>query len=102
MTSSNNHSSEHIVPVSTYLIIGTSLLVLTGATTWIAFVDLGRFNAAVALTIATIKALLVILFFMHVKYAGERMTRAVVVSGFFFLAILMALSMADYLTRAWR
>jgi len=102
MASSNNHSGEHLVSVATYLTIGATLLVLTGLTTWIAFVDLGPFNAAVALTIATIKALLVILFFMHVKYAGERMTRAVVVSGFFFLAILMALSMADYLTRAWR
>ena len=78
------------------------MLVLTGLTTWIAFVDLGPFNAPVALTIATIKALLVILFFMHVKYAAERMTRAVVVSGFFFLMILIVLSLSDYLTRSWR
>ncbi len=102
MASSNNHSEEHIVSVGTYLVIGGTLLVLTVATTLIAFVDLGPFNAAVALTIATFKALLVILFFMHVKYAGERMTRSVVASGFFFLLILMALSIADYLTRAWR
>lgn len=96
------HESEHVVSRTTYLIIGTSLLVLTIATTLIAFVNLGPFNAAVALTIATFKALLVILFFMHVKYAGERMVRAVVVSGFFFLGILMVLAMTDYLTRSGR
>jgi len=95
-------SKEHTVSLGTYLLIGTTLLVLTVATTLIAFVNLGPFNAAVALTIATIKALLVILFFMHVKYTSEKMTGAVVVAGFFFLAILLALSMSDYLTRAWR
>jgi len=100
--SKTHASSEHTVSVGIYLLIGITLLILTGATTAIAFVNLGPFNAAVALTIATIKALLVILFFMHVKYTHEKMTRAVVVSGFFFLAILLALSMSDYMTRAWR
>ncbi len=98
----SNGPHEHIVSRTTYLIIGAILLVLTGATTGIAFINLGPFNAAVALTIAVIKALLVILFFMHVKYAGDKMTRAVVISGFFFLFILMILSMADYLTRVGR
>jgi cytochrome c oxidase subunit 4 len=65
-------------------------------------VNLGPFNPVVALLIATIKAILVILFFMHVKGASEKLTAAVVISGFFFLAILLALSMSDYLTRAWR
>jgi len=95
-------AKEHVVSVGTYLLIGATLLALTIATTLIAFVNLGPFNAAVALTIATFKALLVILFFMHVKYTHEKMTRAVIVSGFFFLAILLALSMSDYMTRAWR
>jgi cytochrome c oxidase subunit IV len=54
------------------------------------------------LLIATIKATLVILFFMHVKGASEKLTGAIVVSGFFFLLILISLSLADYLTRAWR
>jgi hypothetical protein len=57
---------------------------------------------SVALLIATIKATLVVLFFMHVKGASEKLTGAVVVSGFFFLAILISLSLADYLTRSWR
>jgi cytochrome c oxidase subunit 4 len=85
-----------------YLAIGAALLVLTATTVGAAFVNLGPFNPVVALLIATIKATLVILFFMHVKGASEKLTGAVVVSGFFFLAILISLSLADYLTRAWR
>ncbi len=85
-----------------YIAIGASLLVLTAITVFAAFVNLGPFNPVVALLIATIKATLVILFFMHVKGASERLTAAVVVSGFFFLAILISLSLADYLTRSWR
>jgi cytochrome c oxidase subunit 4 len=85
-----------------YLAIGAALLVLTATTVAAAFVNLGPFNPVVALLIATIKATLVILFFMHVKGASEKLTGAVVVSGFFFLAILISLSLADYLTRAWR
>ncbi len=85
-----------------YLAIGVGLLVLTATTVGAAFVNLGPFNPVVALLIATIKATVVVLFFMHVKGASEKLTGAVVVSGFFFLAILLSLSLADYLTRAWR
>ena len=84
------------------LLIGGILLVLTATTVGAAFVNLGPFNPIIALLIAPIKATLVILFFMHVKGASEKLTAAVVVSGFFFLAILIALSLADYLTRSWR
>jgi len=85
-----------------YIAIGITLLVLTITTAAVAFVNLGPFNPVVALLIATIKATLVVLFFMHVKGASEKLTGAVVVSGFFFLAILISLSLADYLTRSWR
>ncbi len=85
-----------------YLAIGAVLLVLTATTVGAAFVNLGPFNPIVALLIATIKATLVVLFFMHVKGASEKLTGAVVVSGFFFFFILIALSLADYLTRSWR
>ncbi len=81
-----------------YIAIGLVLLV----TAAVAFVNLGPFNPVVALLIATIKATLVVLFFMHVKGASEKLTGIVVFSGFFFLAILLSLSMADYLTRSWR
>jgi cytochrome c oxidase subunit 4 len=59
-------------------------------------------NPVVALLIATFKAGLVVLFFMHVKGASEKLTGAVVVSGFFFLSLLLTLSLFDYLTRSWR
>jgi cytochrome c oxidase subunit 4 len=85
-----------------YVAIGLILLVLTATTVGAAFVNLGPFNPVIALLIATIKATLVVLFFMHVKGASEKLTGAVVVSGFFFLAILLILSLADYLTRSWR
>jgi cytochrome c oxidase subunit 4 len=84
------------------LAIGITLLVLTATTVGAAFVNLGPLNPVIALLIATIKATLVVLFFMHVKGASEKLTGAVVVSGFFFLAILLILSLADYLTRSWR
>jgi len=84
------------------LAIGAILLALTATTVGAAFVNLGPFNPVVALLIATIKATLVVLFFMHVKGASEKLTGAVVLSGFFFLAILISLSLADYMTRSWR
>ncbi len=84
-----------------YVAIGVALLILTVTTAAVAFVNLGPFNPVVALLIATIKATLVILFFMHVKGASEKLTGAVVVSGFFFLLILLALSLADFQTRSW-
>ena len=85
-----------------YVAIGMSLLALTATTVFAAFVNLGPFNPVVALLIATIKATLVVLFFMHVKGASEKLTAVVIVSGFFFLAILLSLALADYTTRAWR
>ena len=94
--------SEHVTSKAFYVALGIGLLVLTAITVGAAFVNLGPFNPVVALLIATIKATLVVLFFMHVKGASEKMTAVVVISGFFFLAILLALSMADYLTRTWR
>ena len=97
------HEQEHTSHSQLfYIAIGIGLLVLTATTVAAAFVNLGPFNPVVALLIATIKATLVVLFFMHVKGASEKLTGVVVVSGFFFLTILLTLSLADYLTRAWR
>ena len=94
--------SEHIVSVKTYITIWLALLVLTGLTAGIAFVDLGPFNTVVALVIATLKALLVVLIFMHVKYASDRLTKVVLVSALFWLFLLLGLSLADYTTRTLR
>src|SRR6266478_6521634 len=96
------HISEHISPVNSSVAIWLALLAGTGITVAAAFINLGPFNTIVALTIATIKATLVVLFFMHVKYTHEKLTGLVVVSAIFWLFILLALSMADYTTRLWR
>jgi cytochrome c oxidase subunit 4 len=95
----SDHSKSS--PLKTYFAVWAALLLGTFITYKVAFIDLGRFNAAVALTIATIKALLVALFFMHIKGAHERLLKLVVISTVFFLFILLVLSMADYGTRAW-
>jgi cytochrome c oxidase subunit IV len=94
--------SEHAHSRAFSIALGAGLLVLTAITVKAAFIDLGAFNPVVALLIATMKATLVVLYFMHVKGASEKLTGVVVVSGFFFLAILLSLSLADYMTRAWR
>ena len=91
---------DHIVPTRVYYTIFAVLMLCTGLTVAIAFVDLGPFNIVVALVIAVFKAALVILFFMHVKY-GSRLTWAVVVGSVFWLAILLVLTFSDYLTRSW-
>ena len=96
------HVSEHISSLGSSITIWLALLAGTGITVAAAFIDLGPFNTIVALTIATIKATLVVLFFMHVKYTHEKMTGLVVASAIFWLFILLALSMADYTTRLWR
>ncbi|HEV8132395.1 MAG TPA: cytochrome C oxidase subunit IV family protein [Acidobacteriota bacterium] len=92
--------SEKIVPISTYASVFAALLALTGTTCGIAFLDLGPLNTIMAMTIAVIKALLVALVFMHLRYS-RRLTQVVVAAGLFWLAILIALTLGDYFTRAW-
>jgi cytochrome c oxidase subunit 4 len=93
--------SEHIVPTRVYYTIFAILMACTYLTVQIAYFDLGALNTIAALAIAVFKAVLVILFFMHVKY-GTRLTWAVVVGGVFWLGIMLALTMSDYLTRGWQ
>ncbi len=92
--------SDHVVPIKVYLAIFAALMALTAFTVWVAFIDLGRLNVVVALAVAVTKATLVILFFMHVKYSS-RLTWLVVASGFVFLAIMFAFTMADVVSRGW-
>ena len=73
----------------------------TGLTVFAATLDLGAFNAPVALGIATVKATLVALFFMHVYHASEKLTKLVVIGAIFFLLLLLGLTMTDYATRLW-
>ena len=76
-------------------------MVLTLITVWISSIDLGSLNTVAALAIAAFKATLVVLFFMHVKYS-TRLTRLAVIGGLYWLGILLALTLSDYLTRSWR
>jgi cytochrome c oxidase subunit 4 len=94
-------SHPHIVPVRVYYIIFAVLILCTLLTVQIAFLDLGPLNAVAALGIAVFKALLVVLFFMHVRYS-PKLTRVVVIGSVFWLGILLSLTLSDYLTRAWR
>jgi cytochrome c oxidase subunit IV len=90
--------SEHIVSPKLYIVIFFSLMVFTLLTVFAATRDFARWNIVIALVIATIKASLVILFFMHGKYSARR-TKLVIVAGFFWLAIMLGLTLADYSTR---
>jgi cytochrome c oxidase subunit IV len=90
--------SEHVSPKSVYYSIFGALMVLTAVTVFAAYVNLGNFNAPVALAIATFKATLVVLFFMHVKYSS-RLTKLIVLTSLFFLVILVGETMMDYATR---
>ena len=91
----------HISPKSTYYAIFGALMVLTAVTVGVAFVNLGSFNFPVAIGIAITKATLVILFFMHAKYSSK-LTKLFVGTAFFFLFILLTLSLTDYLSRGWK
>ena len=92
---------ERIVPVKVYAKVLCALLVLTAATCAISFIDMGKLNAVVALVIAFVKASLVALIFMHLRY-GRRLMRIVALAGLFWLGILISLTMGDYLTRWWQ
>jgi cytochrome c oxidase subunit IV len=92
--------AEHIIPRSTYYAVFAALLVLTVITVVVAFFDLGAFNTVVALTVASSKATLVILFFMHVRYSRQ-LTWVIAAAGFFWLAILFAFTLSDVWTRGW-
>ncbi len=94
------HSEQHIVGPKVYLTIFFILLVLTATTTGVAFIDLGVFNAVIALAIACLKASLVVLFFMHIHYSS-RLMKMTVAAGLFTFLLLMTLTMTDYISRAW-
>ena len=93
--------SEHIVQPRIYITIFLTLMVGTTLTVIAAFYDFpGPLNAVLALTIASIKATLVVLFFMHVRYSG-RLIWLVIVAALLWLAIMFAITFSDYWTRAW-
>ena len=91
-------SDSHVLPLRTYLNVFAALLILTAVTTGVAYLDLGFLNKAVALTVACVKMLLVVLYFMHVKYS----TRVIWVfagAGLIWFVILLGFTLNDYVTR---
>jgi cytochrome c oxidase subunit 4 len=91
---------HHVGHITTYIFVFLALIAGTWITYGAALLDLGVFNAPVALIIATTKATLVVLFFMHVK-DSSRLTKITVCAGVFWLCILLFLTMTDFLSRAW-
>jgi cytochrome c oxidase subunit 4 len=95
---SSQTSDSHIVAKRTYYSIYVILLVCTYLTWQVAIFDLGVLNTVAAVTIAVFKAVLVVLFFMHVR-SGTRLTWVVAIGSVFWLGILLTLTFGDYLTR---
>lgn len=99
----DHHDGHHVVPVPIYLGIFAALLVLTGVTVWVAFLDLGSWgflHTPLALAIAGLKAGLVVLWFMHVKYS-VRLTWIFIAAGILWLLLLIVITVADYAGRNW-
>jgi cytochrome c oxidase subunit IV len=96
--------SEHIVSPKIYALIFLTLMVCTGLTVLAATYDLNQYfhglNVIVALTIACFKACLVVLFFMHLRYSPKR-TQLVIAASIFWLAIMLFMTMSDYISRPW-
>jgi cytochrome c oxidase subunit 4 len=92
--------SHHVPSLKLYFTVFLILMVGTALTVLVAFYDLGPLNNVMMLTIACVKALFVILYFMHVRWSS-RLTWVVAASGFFWLIIMFTFTMTDYLTRGW-
>ena len=90
--------SEHMVGVGTYVAIFLALMVLTAVTTGVAYVDLGVLNVVIMLAIAFTKATMVLLWFMHLKFASH-LTWLWAFGSFVFFGILIVITLSDYLTR---
>ena len=94
------HSDHHVVGPKTYLIIFGCLFFFTALTVSAAFIDLGEFNPVIALAIAVIKAVLVVLFFMHIYYSS-RLMKLTLTAGVFTFLVLITMTLSDYISRAW-
>ena len=94
------HTKHHIVTPLQYVYVFATLLVFTGITTGVAYVDLGWANPVIALAIACFKATIVILFFMHLAFQS-RLIKMTIGAGFFTFLVLIAMTMSDYVSRGW-
>lgn len=96
----HTETHEHVDSVMTYVVVFAALIAATVLTTAVAFVDLGAFSVVVALAIAVCKMLLVVLFFMHVRYS-TRLTRLVLLGGILWFFILIGMTYTDFGSRTW-
>ena len=96
----STHTSHIITPTRTYLAVFIGLIVLTLLTYLVATRDFGALNTPIALSIAVLKASLVVIYFMGVRY-NTPLTKVVVVAGFFWLLIMFGITMGDYVSRGW-
>ena len=94
------HTTSHILPKSTYYAVYAALMVMLLATVGAAYVDLGPFNFLVLMMIAVAKAVLIMLYFMHVRFSNK-LTWVFSGASFFWLGILLILTMSDYANRLW-
>jgi cytochrome c oxidase subunit 4 len=94
------HAEHHIVTPMQYTMVFVTLLIGTALTVWAAYVNLGVLNPVIALGIACTKAVIVILFFMHVKYQSG-LIKMTVGAGFFTFLVLITMTLCDYISRAW-
>jgi cytochrome c oxidase subunit 4 len=94
------NGNVHVLPLRIYYAVFGTLMALTGITVAVAYVDLGALNVVAAVAIACFKALIVVLYFMHVKFS-TRLIKLTVIAGLYWMGILLALTLSDYLTRGW-
>jgi cytochrome c oxidase subunit 4 len=94
------HAQHHVVTPLQYTYVFGTLLLFTGITVVVAFIDLRWANPVIALGIACFKAVIVILFFMHVAYQS-RLIKMTIGAGFFLFLVLITMTMTDYISRAW-
>jgi cytochrome c oxidase subunit IV len=92
--------SQHVVPVKVYASVFVALLLLLALTVAVALIEHPAFGLSIALSIAGVKTVLIALFFMHLHY-DSGVVRLAAIAGFLWLAILIGLSMSDFLTRSW-
>ena len=92
--------AHHVPSLKLYFVVFGILLVGTALTVLVAFFDLGAMNNVAMLTIAVVKALFVVLYFMHVRWSS-RLTWVIAGSGFFWLLIMFSFTLMDYMSRGW-
>jgi cytochrome c oxidase subunit 4 len=97
-------SDRHVIPARTNYTVFGALMALLVATVVVAYIPLPHqyraFHLVSAMTIATIKAVLIVLYFMHVRYSSK-LTWLFASAAFFWLAILLVFCLSDYGSRNW-